>query len=1438
MAVSKTLKGANSSQVKTGYVQIQPQVLTDQQIVEMNVQSTSTSSSKEIFDASSKKKTLNLSPSSPNSSNEFSRSRATTLYVTDKSGQYYPRRAASSKELVDIVSDGVDFIVGSKAKNVIVESAASQKFPKLSSDYLDEKSSVELTYFEKATGLLTSAPEIVSIVHFVPFFSRDGKPTPERSFARLRRSIGVMRVFDMVTSARKFAIESSSSQQTYSRSRAQSGRASSSSNSKPKYQFDSLQSVVDSLQTSAVFMNTVRKLMQGLKDRMNLRNLSVPLKQSEKTREISDFGFATAGVLGLQEYGYKQGSWEEALSSRVSILPEKFTIVDFLSTVCLYSRENVMTWSSSKMWTQMSQEVGRILTRSGEYTGHVVGSQVVEAHSSDRNQVITNTYGLMTLTVPSLLDSCPVSNYCVVTLLSNLSDSTSRNKFCSELTNTFKQLSSGVRYSSSTGKISVILDSLSKEFRYSKMITSKMSVDTLVQTYGVSSTTTRWCNVVFPAVFNTAVSNVFSRPAQGDATISGLSRSEYVVNGRSNVVSLFEPVRIENADSVVSTLVSGGEHYVDSVFDIQEGSYSFNVKHLQTLVDNLTRASESLMTLVDDGNFMCVSPNDDSIPIENPSAFVKLFVDELVVSNGTIRPDYTFSNVPDKVSLLNSGLAGIDEVLKTLNNPLPGLDIQFTGFGVSRTTKSIDDVLKVASVTFMSMLTFSNQHDDLKALIFQYLMSLITYNTTSETISDDQRVKNSEIVGKSCSLLSINYIVNVAKYVPKLVDTSSNSSTVFLTSTDLYKIFQTSSKGGFLHFVVDVMTKVLKKVLSVSQNPSGTFVKGLNLTDFESQFRASMQGVFGFGLSQTKSSSVDPNTKLVTTFSGTSDVAYMSAVFDVICSIVAELSDTTIVSIRPSTKDRGPGIVLGSVAKKSAVDSSNSMLSAVDEEVSCVRSAVVTLVGYVNDLTTRSKNLLEFLTRTTSVDALNTFVNSIGDKNLLQTASSERQVKLLLREIRDLKDRSEYISSTDGLTIVNDLEEYEDIVLDDVVSSDDQETMVDVALSTSKFSSDSASNVKILSVGLTTGLVNELRQKIDASKKSLSAVSIDGRVDFSLKQSDVILIRIYKTDVDHPELLFKPLNYMFDMSLFVMRFSKSFKPLSPNPTFSDVILSIPMLDVEFNEWAEQAYSYGYNSLDSVEYSFLSNSQKKQIVDNHVMSYLLELYVRMITGLDIDERKFHIEPPPSMVSSDFVKSFLNSRINSAMNSSAATDVSTLSMKGNSQSSTLFGTSTSSDARSKSLSKTAVKSSSKSSNSLTDDTPRIVDEVIEKEIDNVSSLKTVRTRFSDPQSLANRLVSPKKFDRVFHIAVDPSEFVIDRDATIVSESGKIAFERLCSTGEIYDESLTMKKNDESSYSQYITSTESMWKMKKRSRREGDYSFERYFVSVETSIAKESD
>lgn len=263
-------------------------------------------------------------------------------------------------------------------------------------------------------------------------------------------------------------------------------------------------------------------------------------------------------------------------------------------------------------------------------------------------------------------------------------------------------------------------------------------------------------------------------------------------------------------------------------------------------------------------------------------------------------------------------------------------------------------------------------------------------------------------------------------------------------------------------------------------------------------------------------------------------------------------------------------------------------------------------------------------------------------------------------------------------------------------------------------------NNKIVTVGIPAGLTKTLADKI-----SINDFNIQGPEG---KQSDVINITIYPSDLRFAEITCKPIDYIFDLSLFVGK--KSFFDLAAEPgeLYNNLLNRLTVKDYE------DPYNVQNLTLQSIRtderYNFLTVEQINGLFVNTVNSYLLGLYINCLTGMKISEDVF-ISTPSKKV----------------LNSKALTAVKTyLSKTGNSY------------------------------NVTYSDTEKILlNADLNQSIKDTYRLMTYGSLLFNNKEATKLVNSGKVFDRVYHIPVNLRRLEIDIDATRTTLAGRMALER---------------------------------------------------------------
>jgi hypothetical protein len=247
-------------------------------------------------------------------------------------------------------------------------------------------------------------------------------------------------------------------------------------------------------------------------------------------------------------------------------------------------------------------------------------------------------------------------------------------------------------------------------------------------------------------------------------------------------------------------------------------------------------------------------------------------------------------------------------------------------------------------------------------------------------------------------------------------------------------------------------------------------------------------------------------------------------------------------------------------------------------------------------------------------------------------------------------------------------------------------------------------NKQIISVGIPHGLLKNLNEilKIKNSK--------------NVKHDDIFRILVYKMDLLNPFIIYKPKKFIFEASRFVDRVYSDIANVNKNiavyntiPTRNYSLYTDPNLIKEGNPYLGTDLSNAFGN----EYDFLSKEEKEQILENHTTSFLLENYLRLFSGLNLNELTFNLSSPQE------ISAIYNSLI----------DIN--------------------------IEKTKTLASQKATQE------NLVAAYRKTNAAGVGLEKAAAIAIPDPDPYISKLLQPKRFDRVFNIIFDP-EFEVDYNA----------------------------------------------------------------------------
>jgi hypothetical protein len=352
----------------------------------------------------------------------------------------------------------------------------------------------------------------------------------------------------------------------------------------------------------------------------------------------------------------------------------------------------------------------------------------------------------------------------------------------------------------------------------------------------------------------------------------------------------------------------------------------------------------------------------------------------------------------------------------------------------------------------------------------------------------------------------------------------------------------------------------------------------------------------------------------------------------------------------------------------------------------------------------------------------------------------------------------------------------------EITKLDEAFSLVEKKLSTSKFKSPDGDNIRLLSIGITHGMSAMLRRLL--------------RTESTKQQTDIISISVYKNDLEYQEIVFKPKKFLFE--------------LSRNERFKGAGKSL-----EIDVYDEN----GDDIRTSTSYSFLSQKDKNEILDNHSMSFILELYIRLMTGLQVNENSLYIMDP--------IETFNNVAQTTWNQLAQAVKIQNVGIA-----------SAGAVSQNKASQQIAQTTTTENVKSTFDGATNKQKEKLLSLAEACSYINKTYNSLSTSETLISAAVMPKAFDRVFHIAVDPDDYEIDIDETLKTEEGKAIYKALLKSGKIVEE----KKQTSGGSGSYKNSeqfnqlsSDRTYKLVERRGKNSEAALEEYFVVVETYGAK---
>jgi hypothetical protein len=345
---------------------------------------------------------------------------------------------------------------------------------------------------------------------------------------------------------------------------------------------------------------------------------------------------------------------------------------------------------------------------------------------------------------------------------------------------------------------------------------------------------------------------------------------------------------------------------------------------------------------------------------------------------------------------------------------------------------------------------------------------------------------------------------------------------------------------------------------------------------------------------------------------------------------------------------------------------------------------------------------------------------------------------------------------------------------------------LNVLLRGSFFKDDSRKRIKLLSVGIPNGFAKGIYQHLQLNK--LTATSFSGVADL-----DLFRINVFKRNAALPEVVYKPKQFIVDLSLFVVEFPEQVT------TNLNEIIKDQITYADYELLTAVKIEKGSVIVNAARYSGLSNSDKSNLLLNHLTSYLLNLYIQLLTGLDLAETTFLAQEPSSVIDTA-IKDGIQQLLQTYIRNFPVTEVLTAQA--------LRATNT----RINSL-VSQLDLSSLTQNALVV-RPAVVQVgsvTVPAEILEFLQTFASGSIVSGHKTTQERFLSAKLFDRVFTLPVDTESFELDMDAIQSQQSGLDLLERRSFFNKIKEKNgafaLETKNRDEIIFDDYFVTVEPM-------------------------------
>lgn len=345
----------------------------------------------------------------------------------------------------------------------------------------------------------------------------------------------------------------------------------------------------------------------------------------------------------------------------------------------------------------------------------------------------------------------------------------------------------------------------------------------------------------------------------------------------------------------------------------------------------------------------------------------------------------------------------------------------------------------------------------------------------------------------------------------------------------------------------------------------------------------------------------------------------------------------------------------------------------------------------------------------------------------------------------------------------------ENFVYDFTINSNSQIELMNSIFTKKYFTGDSQKTI------ISVGIPNSLTQTVNDTFYVRNGIVA--------KQHDLINLVVNRIDNLNPEIIYKPLTFLFEMSRFPIRVGDYIKS-SKTKTFEEIALMFPTRDQFSNgnsiSIGDFNLAQSMTSVDNIpityaflssDYELVNDKNRTRLFKNHLMSYVIELYIDLLSDVKVNELK--------------ISRFSNNIQFNLKNNELLIYVKSILYK-------LL------------IDNGIIKKSNQDTvlqiQQLIDLTPNyLLDDVI-KRLSMLHYIFNTNTILNGSayNDIGSTIFSPKLFDRVFNLLVDVDDFVVDVDKMSQTTQGKKILQTYINDG------ILIETNDDQPFYDTTTTT----------------------------------